>query len=207
MEFVLFNGENPLFDRKPTFIIGNSIVKTIGDLENPPQGFPYCKSGLRECKSGLRECISGFHPRVLRTSHTIMTKKTKAQSTPLAKAARQSLEELSSSEDEDKPTQRGAPVTGATVSPSSSSSASATVTAAASTSNPDRSRRAATQPKAAPKKKGKAAATSEDSSTIALWLGKTQVCMASLLKIEPPQALPHPVLSRHRCRRLRRKLN
>jgi len=179
----------------------------------------------------LRECISGFHPRVLRTSHTIMTKKTKAQSTPLAKAARQSLEEISSSEDEDKPTQHGAPGTGATVSPSSSSSsssASATVTAAASTSNPDRSRRAATQPKAAPlpkelataskptagkgkaaapKKKGKAAATSEDSSTIALWLGKTQVCMASLLKIEPPQALPHPVLSRHRCRRLRRKLN
>ena len=42
-----------------------------------------------------------------------MTKKTKAQSTPLAKAARQSLEELSSSEDEDNPTQRGAPVTGA----------------------------------------------------------------------------------------------
>ena len=164
-----------------------------------------------ECKSGLRECISGFHPRVLRTSHTIMTKKTKAQSTPLAKAARQSLEELSSSEDEDKPTQHGAPGTGATVSPSSSSSssssASATVTAAASTSNPDRSRRAATQPKAAPKKKGKAAATSEDSSTIALWLGKTQVCVASLLKIEPPQALPHPVLSRHRRRRLRRKLN
>ena len=158
----------------------------------------------------MRECISGFHPRVLRTSHTIMTKKTKAQSTPLAKAARQSLEEISSSEDEDKPTQHGAPRTGATVSPSSSSSsssASATVTAAASTSNPDRSRRAATQPKAAPKKKGKAAATSEDSSTIALWLGKTQVCMASLLKIEPPQALPHPVLSRHRCRRLRRKLN
>ena len=182
----------------------------------------------------MRECISGFHPRVLRTSHTIMTKKTKAQSTPLAKAARQSLEEISSSEDEDKPTQHGAPRTGATVSPSSSSSssssssASATVTAAASTSNPDRSRRAATQPEAAPlpkkldatpkptahkgkaaapKKKGKAAATSEDSSTIALWLGKTQVCMASLLKIEPPQALPHPVLSRHRCRRLRRKLN
>ena len=160
-----------------------------------------------------------------------MTKKTEAQSTPLAKAARQSLEELSSSEDEDKPTQRGAPVTGATVSPSSSSSsssASATVTSAASVANPDRSRRAATQPKAAPlpkklataskatagkgkaaapKKKGKAAATSEDSSTIALWLGKTQVCVASLLKIEPPQALPHPVLSRHRCRRLRRKLN
>ena len=157
-----------------------------------------------------------------------MTKKTKAQLTPLAKAARQSLEELSSSEDEDKPTQRGAPVTGATVSPSSSSSASATVTSAASVANPDRSRRAAAQPKAvplpkklatapkatagkgkaaAPKKKGKAAATSEDSSTIALWLGKTQVCMASLLKIEPPQALPHPVLSRHRCRRLRRKLN
>ena len=163
-----------------------------------------------------------------------LTKKTKAQLTPLAKAARQSLEELSSSEDEDKPTQRGAPVTGATVSPSSSSSssASATETAAASTANPDRSRRAATQPEAAPlpkkldaapkltapkaavkgkaaapKKKGKAAATSEDSSTIALWLGKTQVCVASLLKIEPPQALPHPVLSRHRCRRLRRKLN
>ena len=211
MEFVLFNGENPLFDRKPTFIIGNSIVKTIGDLENPPLGFPYYKSGLRVQISGLRECISGFHPRVLRTSHTIMTKKTKAQSTPLAKAARQSLEEISSSEDEDKPTQHGAPGTGATVSPSSSSSssssASATVTAAASTSNPDRSRRAATQPKAAPKKKGKAAATSEDSSTIALWLGKTQVCVASLLKIEPPQALPHPVLSRHRRRRLRRKLN
>ena len=157
-----------------------------------------------------------------------MTKKTKAQSTALAKAARDSLEGLSSSEDEGKPTQRGAPVTGATVSPSSSSSssssASATVTAAASTSNPDRSRRAATQPKAAPlpkklatapklttpkaavpkgkaaapKKKGKAAATSEDSSTIALWLGKTQVCVASLLKIEPPQALPHPDLTRHR---------
>ena len=84
------------------------------------------------------------------------------------------------------------------------------MTAAASTSNPDRSRRAATQPKAAPlpkklatapkatapkgkaaapKKKRKAAATSEDSSTIALWLGKTQVCVASLLKIEPPQAI------------------
>ena len=162
-----------------------------------------------------------------------MTKKTKAQSTPLAKAARQSLEEISSSEDEDKPTQHGAPRTGATVSPSSSSSASATVTAAASTSNPDRSRRAATQPEAAPlpkkldaapkptapkaaapkgkaaapKKKGKAAATSEDSSTIALWLGKTQVCVASLLKIEPLQALPQPDLSRHRRRRLRRKLN
>ena len=159
-----------------------------------------------------------------------MTKKIKAQSTPLAKAARQLLEELSSSEDEDKPTQRGAPVTGATVSPSSisSSSASATVTAAASVANQDRSRRAATQPKAAPlskklatapnatapkgkaaapKKKGKAAATSEDSSTIALWLGKTQVCVASLLKIEPPQALFHPDLSRHRRRRLRRKLN
>ena len=168
-----------------------------------------------------------FYPTVLRASHAIMTKKTKAQSTALAKAARDSLEGLSSSEDEGKPTQRGAPVTGATVSPSSSSSASATVTAAASTSNPDRSRRAATQPKAAPlpkklatapklttpkaavpkgkaaapKKKGKAAATSEDSSTIALWLGKTQVCVASLLKIEPPQALPHPVLSRHRRRR------
>ena len=140
-----------------------------------------------------------------------MTKKTKAQSTPLAKAARQSLEELSSSEDEDKPTQRGAPVTEATVSPSSSSSsASATVTAAASTANPDRSRRAATLqklPAAAPKKKGKAAATSEDSSTIALWLGKTQVCVASLLKIEPPQVLPHPDLSRHRRRHLRRKLD
>ena len=92
-----------------------------------------------------------FYPTVLRASHAIMTKKTKAQSTALAKAARESLEELSSSEDEGKPTQRGAPVTGATVSPSSSSSsASATVTAAASTSNPDRSRRAATQPKAAP---------------------------------------------------------
>ena len=168
-----------------------------------------------------RECISGLHPTVLRTSHAIMTKKTKAQSTPL-------LEEISSSEDEDKPTQHGAPGTGATVSPSSSSSASATVTAAASTSNPDRSRRAATQPKAAPlpkklataskatagkgkaaapKKKGKAAATSEDSSTIALWLGKTQVCVASLLKIEPSQALPHPDLTRHRRRPLRRKLN
>ena len=87
--------------------------------------------------------------------HAIMTKKTKAQLTPLAKAARQSLEELSSSEDEDKSTQRGAPVTGATVSPSSSSSSScssacATVTAAASTANPDRRRRAATQPEAAP---------------------------------------------------------
>ena len=178
----------------------------------------------------MRECESGFIQECLRASHAIMTKKTKAQSTALAKAARDSLGELSSSEDEGEPTQRGAPVTGATVSPSSSSSsssASATVTAAASTSNPDRSRRAATQPKAAPlpkklatapklttpkaavpkgyaaapKKKGKAAATSEDSSTIALWLGKTQVCVASLLKIEPPQALPHPVLSRHRRRR------
>ena len=47
LEFVLFNRENPLFDTKPTFIIGNSIVKTIGDLENPPLGFPYSKSGLR----------------------------------------------------------------------------------------------------------------------------------------------------------------
>ena len=79
-----------------------------------------------------------------------MTKKTKAELTSLAKAAGQSLEELSGSEDEDKPTQRGAPVTGAAVSPSSSSTASATVTAAASTANPDRSRRAATQPEAAP---------------------------------------------------------
>ena len=171
----------------------------------------------------MRECEIGFIQQCLRASHAIMTKKTKAQSTALAKAARDSLGELSRSEDEGEPTQRGAPVTGATVSPSSSSSsASATVTAAASTSNPDRSRRAATQPKAAPlpkklataskatspkgkaaapKKKGKAAATSEDSSTIALWLGKTQVCVASLLKIEPPQALPHPVLSRHRRRR------
>ena len=175
-----------------------------------------------------------------------MTKKIKVQLAPLAKAEGQSLEELSSSsssldgsssrsEDEDKPTQCGAPVAAATASPSSSnsSSASATVTAAASTANPDRSRRAATQPEAAPlpkkldaaskltapkaavpkgkaaapKKKGKAAATSEDSSTIALWLGKTQVCVASLLKIEPPQALPHPDLTRHRRRRLRRKLN
>ena len=175
----------------------------------------------------MRECESGFIQESHRASHAIMTKKTKAQSTALAKAARDSLEGLSSSEDEGKPTQRGAPVTGATVSPSSSS-ASATETAAASTANPDRSRRAATQPKAAPlpkklatapkatagkgkaaapKKKGKAAATSEDSSTIALWLGKTQVCVASLLKIEPPQALPHPDLTRHRRRRLRRKLN
>ena len=116
-------------------------------------------------------------------------------------------------------------MTRATVSPSSSSSssssssASATETAAASTANPDRSRRAATQPEAAPlpkkldaapkltapkaavkgkaaapKKKGKAAATSEDSSTIALWLGKTQVCVASLLKIEIDVVLNHPVL-------------
>ena len=41
--------------------------------------------------------------------NAIMTKKTKAQSTALAKAARDSLEGLSSSEDEGKPTQRGAP--------------------------------------------------------------------------------------------------
>ena len=110
-------------------------------------------------------------------------------------------------------------MTGAAVSPSRSSSASATETAAASTANPDRSRRAATQPEAAPppkkldaapkltapraavkgkaaapKKKGKAAATSEDSSTIALWLVKTQVCVASLLKIEIDVVLNHPVL-------------
>ena len=52
LEFVLFNRENPLFDTKPTFIIGNSIVKTIGDLENPPQGFPYYKSGLESAKVG-----------------------------------------------------------------------------------------------------------------------------------------------------------
>ena len=49
LEFVFFNRENPLFDKKTTYIIGNSIVKTIGDfdLENPPLGFPYYKSGLR----------------------------------------------------------------------------------------------------------------------------------------------------------------
>ena len=32
LEFVLFNRENPLFDKKTTYIIGNSIVKTIGDM-------------------------------------------------------------------------------------------------------------------------------------------------------------------------------
>ena len=101
-------------------------------------------------RSGCESANLVLSKSALRASHAIMTKKTKAQSTALAKAARDSLEGLSSSEDEDKPMQRSTLVTAATVSPSSSSSASATVTAAASTTNPDRSLRAATQPEAAP---------------------------------------------------------
>ena len=121
LEFALFNRENPLFDKKTLVSLETLLLRPL----------EICKTHLR-VKNRVVSAKPGWIQQCSGASHAIMTKKTKAQSTPLAKAARQSLEELSSSEDEDKPTQRGAPVTGATVSPSSSSSSSCCSSNAAS---------------------------------------------------------------------------